>query len=104
MSDPANRRIDLILQKPWFALYGGVKPTLVIEGRGHPTQWGLGTWQVPTDRAVVIGVFLFNRLWRFGQADFTLEPDDEPALMYRAPVLPFVHGRIVQAGSSTSQA
>lgn len=91
---PASRRIELTLHKPWFALYAGVKPTLVIDGRGQPTQWGLGTWQVPADRTVTLGVFLFNRLWRFGQAEFTLEPDDPPAVVYRAPVLPFTGGRM----------
>lgn len=81
------------MHKPWFALYAGVRPTLVIAGRGQPTQWGLGTWQVPADEAVTLGVFLFNRLWRFGEAEFTLRPDDS-ALEYRAPALPFVSGRL----------
>jgi hypothetical protein len=33
-------------------------------------------------------------VWRFGQAEFALEPDDAPTLDYRAPVLPFLKGRI----------
>lgn len=82
------------MHKPWFALYFGVRPTLVIEGRGQPTQWGLGTWQVPSDQEVTLGVFLFNRLWRFGEAEFALQPDHEPALEYRAPALPFLPGRL----------
>jgi hypothetical protein len=82
------------LHKPWFALYARIKPTLVIEGRGQPVQWGLGTWQVPSDQTVVIRVFLFNRLWRFGQAEFALEQTDPPSLVYRAPALPFLRGRI----------
>jgi hypothetical protein len=94
----ASRRIELTLHKPWFALYAGIKPTLVIDGRGQPTQWGLGTWQVPADRTVTLGVFLFNRLWRFGQAEFTLEPDDPPAVVYRAPALPFTAGRMRTPG------
>ena len=94
----ASRRIELTLHRPWFALYAGVKPTLVIDGRGQPTQWGLGTWQVPADRTVTLGVFLFNRLWRFGQAEFTLEPGDPPAVVYRAPVLPFTSGRMRTPG------
>ncbi|MBO0981454.1 hypothetical protein [Microbacterium sp. SD291] len=96
MSDdaPAPRRIELTLVKPWFALYSGIKPTLVIAGRGQPTQWGLGTWQIPSDHTVTIGVFLFNRLWRFGHAEFALEPDHAPALVYGAPLLPFRRGRI----------
>ena len=92
--DRATRRIELNLRKPWFALYWGIKPTLVIGGRGQPAQWGIGTWQVPADESVVVGVFLFNRAWRFGQAEFVLEPRHPPALVYRAPALPFLRGRI----------
>ncbi len=90
----AVRRIELTLHKPWFALYAGIRPTIVIGGRGQPAQWGVGTWQVPADETAVVGVFLFNRLWRFGEAEFALQPGDTPALVYRAPVLPFLHGRI----------
>jgi hypothetical protein len=89
-----TRRIELTMHRPWFALYGGVRPTLVIEGRGQPVQWGLGTWQVASDRPVALSVFLFNRMWRFGQAEVTLEPHDPPSLVYRAPALPFTRGRI----------
>ncbi|KAF2413393.1 hypothetical protein B1729_10085 [Microbacterium sp. B35-04] len=90
----ATRRIELTLHKPWFALYARIRPTLVIAGRGQPAQWGLGTWQVPADQTVVVGVFLFNRMWRFGQAEFALEPGHPPALLYKAPALPFLRGRI----------
>lgn len=90
----ASRRIELRLHKPWFALYAGIRPTVVIAGRGQPAQWGLGTWQVSSDEPVVVGVFLFNRIWRFGEAEFALEPHQPPALEYRAPVLPFLRGRI----------
>ncbi|KDA05409.1 hypothetical protein DC31_16780 [Microbacterium sp. CH12i] len=89
-----TRRIEITLHKPWFALYIAPKPTLVIDGRGQPVQWGLGTWQVPTDRTVTVGVFLFNRLWRFGQAEFAFDPHHAPSLTYRAPALPFLRGRI----------
>lgn len=89
-----TRRIEFTLQKPWFALYAGIRPTLVIAGRGQPVQWGLGTWQVPAGETVVLGVYLFNRVWRFGQAEFALEPHDPPALVYRAPALPFARGRL----------
>ena len=95
------RRIELTMHKPWFALYAGIRPTLVIAGRGQPTQWGLGTWQVPADDPVVLGVFLFNRMWRFGQAEHTLTPEDT-ALEYRAPALPFLPGRIRRAAHSTA--
>jgi hypothetical protein len=92
--DQATRRIELTLRKPWFALYARIKPTLLFGGRGQPAQWGIGTWQVPADETVVVGVFLFNRLWRFGRAEFALEPHHPPALVYRAPALPFLRGRI----------
>ncbi|MGK3952000.1 hypothetical protein ACLKM7_06695 [Microbacterium sp. I2] len=101
--ETTTRRIDLTMHKPWFALYGGVKPTLVIGGRGQPVQWGLGTWQVPADATVVLGVFLFNRMWRFGQAEFALEPEHAPALVYRAPALPFLRGRIRLRESSPAR-
>lgn len=98
-TDPTHpRRIELTLHKPWFALYAGIRPTLVIGGRGQPTQWGLGTWQIPSDDPA-IGVYLFNRLWRFGQAEHTLAPDDT-ALEYRAPALPFLPGRLRTARHS----
>ncbi|MBN9173852.1 MAG: hypothetical protein J0I70_06830 [Microbacterium sp.] len=99
ISDPATRRIELVLRRPWFALYVGIRPTLVIAGRGQPAQWGIGTWQVPVDQTVVIGVFLFNRMWRFGHAEVALEPEQGPRLAYRAPVLPFGRGRFRSAAS-----
>ncbi len=89
-----TRRIELNLHKPWFALYWGIRPTLVIGGRGQPAQWGIGTWQVPADESAVVGMFLFNRVWRFGRAEFVLEPQHPPALVYRAPALPFLRGRV----------
>lgn len=92
--DPAVRRIELTMHKPWFALYWRIKPTLVIGGRGQPTQWGVGTWQVPAGESVELAVFLFNRVWRFGAARVALEATRSPALVYRAPVLPFFPGRI----------
>ncbi|WP_309102920.1 hypothetical protein [Microbacterium sp.] len=92
--DNATRRIEITMTKPRFALYAGVRPTLVIEGRGQPVQWGVGTWQVPSGSTTVVGVFLFNRMWRFGQAEFTLAPDHAPALEYHAPVLPLFPGRM----------
>ncbi|MCR2827596.1 hypothetical protein [Microbacterium sp. zg.Y909] len=91
---PASRRIEITFRRPAFALYARIRPALVIGGRGQPTQWGVGTWQVPADEAAVIGVYLFNRLWRFGQAEVALAPGDAPSLVYLAPVLPFGRGRI----------
>lgn len=54
------------------------------------------------DETVVVGVFLFNRVWRFGRAEFALEPHDPPAIVYRAPALPFLPGRIRTNASSPS--
>lgn len=88
-----TRRIELHLHKPWYALYAGVRPTLVLGGRGQPTQWGPGTWQVPATAPTEIGIFLFNRMWRFGQAQLTLDPAHEH-LIYRAPMLPFLPGSL----------
>ncbi len=90
----ATRRVELTLRKPWFALYAGPRPTVVIGGRGQPAQWGIGTWQLPADATVVVGVFLFNRVWRFGDAEVALDPHDPPALLYTAPSLPFLPGRM----------
>ncbi|QKJ21073.1 hypothetical protein HQM25_03630 [Microbacterium hominis] len=96
MSDdpPATRRIELTLTRPWFALYAGIRPTVVVAGRGHPVQWGVGTWQLPADGAAAIGVFLFNRVWRFGESELVVRPEDPPAIAYRAPALPFGRGQL----------
>ncbi|KQY74322.1 hypothetical protein ASD13_12670 [Microbacterium sp. Root1433D1] len=91
----STRRIELTMHRPRLALYAGIRPTLVIGGRGQPTQWGDGTWQVPADRHTTIGVYLYNRMWRFGQAELVLDPEDASALEYRAPVLPFLRGRLI---------
>lgn len=101
---PASRRIEITFHRPMLALYARIRPTLVIGGRGQPTQWGLGTWQVPADETVVIGVYLFNRLWRFGRAESVLEPGDSAGIVYRAPVLPFGPGRMrrTAGGSGTA--
>lgn len=93
-ADTRPRRIELTLRKPRFALYAGIRPTLVIRGLGQPTQWGHGTWQVPADQDVTLGVYLFNRVWRFGRAEIVLEPGRITAITYRAPALPFGRGRI----------
>lgn len=101
--DSRTRRIQLILHRPWFALYAGIRPTVVIEGRGQPAQWGRGTWKLPAGQTVVIAVFLFNRVWRFGQAEYTLQPGDAPSLVYRAPALPFGPGRMRVADTSAQR-
>ncbi|MEV7694813.1 hypothetical protein AB0N73_15910 [Microbacterium sp. NPDC089189] len=99
---PPTRRVEITLHKPWYALWAGVRPTLVVAGRGQPAQWGLGTWQLPADVPVTVGVYLFNRLWRFGRAEITLDPAEPPALRYRAPVLAVLPGRLGGAPGTRS--
>jgi hypothetical protein len=91
--DAAPRRLTLELRKP-VGLFP--KPTVVIDGRGHPAQWGIGTWQVSTIESTEIRVFLFNRVWRYGEATAVVDPGTV-ALTYRAPVLPFLRGRLLSA-------
>lgn len=82
-------RLELTLAKPpvgWFP-----KPTVVVAGRGQPAQWGVGTWRIEPGQTV--GVYLFNRLWRFGEAETVVDPG-VVALRYRAPWLPFGRGRL----------
>lgn len=90
---PGTRRVEIVLHKPWYALWVGVRPTLVVDGISQPVQWGVGTWQLPADRAARLGVYLYNRLWRFGRAEVQLEPQHPPAVRYLAPALPFLRGR-----------
>lgn len=85
-------RLELTLRKPrigWFP-----KPTVVFNGRGQPAQWGTGTWQVSADAPTEVTVFLFNRLWKFGQAEITVAPGTAVALRYTAPLLPVGPGRL----------
>ncbi|MDQ1206938.1 hypothetical protein [Microbacterium sp. SORGH_AS_0862] len=95
---PATRRVEFDLRKPRFALYS-VRPTVVIGGRGQPAQWGRGTWQVSATEPERIGVFLFNRVWRFGTAVIDLEPGAQVPLVYRAPLFPFGRGRLSAAAT-----
>jgi len=80
-----------VLRKPigWFP-----KPTVVIAGRGQPAQWGEGTWQVDANGSTELRVFLFNRVWRFGEASMTISPETPDRLVYSAPLLPFGRGRL----------
>jgi hypothetical protein len=91
-SSTPPRRLELRLERPRLGLLP--KPTVVVGGRGQPAQWGVGTWAV--DDGAVIGVFLFNRLWRFGAAEVTVGPGTG-ALIYRAPMFPFGRGRLRSA-------
>jgi hypothetical protein len=87
-----SHRLELTLRKPWLGWFP--KPTVVVDGRGQPAQWGTGTWQLHTDAPSVLRVFLFNRLWRFGGAQFALDAEPPAALVYTAPWLPFLPGRL----------
>jgi len=87
-----TRRFELTLRKPWFGWVP--KPTVVLNGRGNPAQWGTGTWMVATRGTTTVGIFLFNRLWRFGEAEITLNETGSSAVTYSAPWLPFLRGRL----------
>ena len=89
---PDARRFELTLRKPRFGWVP--KPTVVFDGRGNPAQWGAGTWMVATQGTTTVGVFLFNRLWRFGEAEITLDETGPSAVTYSAPWLPFLRGRL----------
>ncbi len=103
MSDGVSgtRRIELVLARPRASLHVGVRPTVVVGGRGQPAQWGVGTWSLPTDGAV-LGVYLFNRLWRYGAAEIALPPDTT-RVVYRPPRLPVGRGRLTATGVDDSR-
>ena len=86
------RRFELTLRKPWLGWTP--KPTVVLDGRGQPAQWGTGTWQISAEGPTVVRVFLFNRLWKFGAAEFILDAEQPAALVYSAPWLPFLPGKL----------
>jgi hypothetical protein len=92
-SGTTKRRVELRITRPvltWFA-----RPTVTIDSVGHPAQWGIGTWAVPDDGGTVIGVYLYNRVWRFGTATRTVGTDEtEDRVVYRAGWLPFGPGRL----------
>lgn len=85
-------RFELVLVRPRLSINPGVRPTVVLDGRGQPAQWGTGTWQRPIGDTT-IGVFLFNRAWRYGEAEAVL-PEGTTRVVYRAPRLPFGRGRV----------
>lgn len=86
-------RLELTLRKPWFGAV--LRPTVVFNGRGQPAQWGTGTWQVSAEAPTEVSVFLYNRLWKFGQAEVLLAPGAPVPLTYSAPWLPVGRGRLV---------
>ena len=76
------RRVTITLTRWPIGLAIGVKPTIVIEGRSQPTQWGEGTWLLPADRPTTIGVYLHFRGITWGRATRELLPTDHPRLRY----------------------
>ncbi|MHA7270626.1 hypothetical protein [Arthrobacter sp. HLT1-20] len=90
------RRFELTLHKPWLGWFP--KPTVVVNGTAQPAQWGTRNWKVPGSGNAEVSVFLFNRLWKFGEADFVVEPGADVALVYSAPWLPFLPGKVRAKG------
>jgi hypothetical protein len=91
------QRLRLTLHK--HAIGWHPKPTIVFADRGYPAQWGTGTWQVPDARPTTIKVYLFNRLWTYGRAEFTIDRAAPGALVYRAPMLPFGKGALTEVAA-----
>ena len=92
--ESSTRRVTVDLHRPVLAPYFGLRPTIVIEGRAQPTQWGVGTWQLPADRDSEVAVFLYRFGVTSGRASVTLRRTDAPSLVYRAPWLPFLRARL----------
>jgi len=94
----AKRRISIDLRRWPLRLTFGVRPTVVIDGRTEPAQWGVGTWLVAADRPVPVTVFMFVAGRRFGIANGTLGTMDA-RLIYRAPWLALRPGNITTAAA-----
>jgi hypothetical protein len=98
-NEDQTRYFELTLHKPWLGWFP--KPTVVVNGQGQPAQWGYRKWKVPGDGSAAVKVFLFNRLWTYGTAEFSVELSAESAspnvFVYSAPWLPFLPGRISPA-------
>lgn len=86
----ATHRFELTLRKPWLGWFP--KPTVVIDGTAQPTQWGTRNWKVAGD--VEVSIFLYNRLWKFGEAGFSVAEGELASLVYTAPWLPFLPGKV----------
>jgi hypothetical protein len=54
---------------------------------------------VPDARPTTIKVYLFNRLWTYGRAEFTIDRAAPGALVYRAPMLPFGKGALMEVAA-----
>lgn len=90
-SGTTKRRVELRITRPWCTWFA--RPTVTVDGVGQPAQWGTGTWAVADDGGTVIGVFLYNRLWRHGSATHTVTSADA-TLVYCAGWSPFAGGRL----------
>lgn len=88
-----TRRVSISLHGGALGLLG-IRPTIVVGGRAQPAQWGVGTWQLPADVEAEVAVFLYRFGVTWGRASVTIRPTDAPALVYRAPALPFLPGRL----------
>ncbi len=93
-SGTTKRRVTLEVRRPWCTW--GARPTVTVDGVGHPAQWGTGTWAVADDGGTEIGVYLYNRLWRFGAARATVGVAGaaDEVLTYRGGALPVGAGRL----------
>lgn len=49
---------------------------------------------MPEGKTTLIKVFLFNRIWKFGTAEILVNSERPTALMYSAPWLPFLGGKL----------
>lgn len=54
---------------------------------------------MPDARPTTIKVYLFNRLWTYGRAEFTIDGAAPGALVYRAPMLPFGKGALMEVAA-----
>ncbi|MGN7190249.1 MULTISPECIES: hypothetical protein [unclassified Curtobacterium] len=91
-SGTTKRRVTLTIARPRWTW--GARPTVVVDGVGHPAQWGTGTWAVADDGSTDLGVYLYNRAWRWGAAHATVSSGAPATLTYRAPVLPLGAGSV----------
>lgn len=73
------------------------RPTVVVDGRGQPAQWGTGTWAVPAEGGAAIAVYLYNRAWRHGAARLPVPAAaaGTDVVEYRVGALPWSRGRLV---------
>lgn len=94
-----TRRITLDLRRWPLRATFGVRPTVIVDGRSEPAQWGVGTWLIAADRPIEVTVFMFAVGIRFGVASFEVSPTED-RVEYRAPLLPFLRGTLRGATSA----